>query len=170
MRNILFTVLLLATPALAGTKVAANKLTVTSSAFSANGAIPDDYTCAGSDVSPQLAWSNTPATAKSIAILVEDPDAPKGTVVHWLVTGIDPAMSAISRGSVPEGATQAKNEKGALAYMGPCPPAGAPHHYHFHVYALDTQLGRATNKLDFVTQIQGHVVGEGELVGTYQKK
>jgi len=170
MRTFLLSTVLLAVPAFAGAKGTPQKLTVTSSAFSANSAIPDEYTCAGSDVSPQLAWSNTPATAKSVAILVEDPDAPKGTVVHWLVTGIDPAMSAISRGSVPEGATQAKNEKGATAYMGPCPPAGAPHHYHFHVYALDTQLSRAASKLDFVTQIQGHVVGEGELVGTYQKK
>jgi len=170
MRTTLLAALLLATPALAGTKVAAKKMIVTSSAFAANSAIPDEYTCTGSDVSPQLAWSNTPANAKSVAILVEDPDAPKGTVLHWLVTGIDPAMSAVARGSVPEGAMQAKNEKGALAYMGPCPPAGAPHHYHFHVYALDTTLGRAASKLDFVTQIQGHVLGEGELVGTYQKK
>jgi hypothetical protein len=170
MRTTLFTALLLATPALAGAKVAATKLTVTSSAFSANGAIPDEYTCAGSSVSPQLAWSNTPASAKSVAILVEDPDAPKGTVVHWLVTGIDPAMSAISRATVPDGAMQAKNEKGALGYMGPCPPAGAPHHYHFHVYALDTTPARAANKADFMTQIKGHVVAEGELVGTYQKK
>jgi len=170
MRTILLSTVLLAAPALAGAKSGPQKLTVTSSAFAANSAIPDEYTCAGSDVSPQLAWSNMPATAKSVAILVEDPDAPKGTVLHWLVTGIDPALTAVSRGSVPDGAMQAKNERGATAYMGPCPPAGAAHHYHFRVYALDLKLDRPASKSDFMSEIKGHVIAEGELVGTYQKK
>ena len=167
MRTTLFTVMLLASPALAGKPA---KMTVMSSAFAAGAAIPDEYTCTGENVSPQLTWTNTPNETKSIAILVEDPDAPKGTVLHWLVTGIDPTMNAVVRGGVPEGATAAKNEKGALGYMGPCPPAGPPHHYHFHVYALDIALGRPVSKVDFTTQMSGHLIGQGELVGTYQKK
>lgn len=167
MRTTLLALLLLTAPAFAGKPA---KMVVTSSAFAANASIPDEYTCAGENVSPQLTWTNTPKEAKSIAILVEDPDSPKGTVLHWLVTGIDPNMNAVVRGGVPEGATAAKNEKGALGYMGPCPPAGAPHHYHFHVYALDIAMSRPASKVDFVTQMSGHLIGQGELVGTYQKK
>jgi hypothetical protein len=159
--------LLLASPALAGKPA---KMVVISAAFSANSAIPDEYTCAGENVSPQLTWTNTPKEAKSVAIVVEDPDASKGTALHWLVTGIDPTMNAVVRGGVPAGATAAKNEKGELGYMGPCPPAGPVHHYHFHVYALDITLGRPVSKVDFMTQISGHLIGQGELVGTYQKK
>ncbi len=134
------------------------KLTVLSSAFAANGAIPDEYTCAGRDVSPQLTWTNTPAATKSIAVLVEDPDATSGPKVHWLVTGIDPVTNALSRNA------------GDQRYEGPCPPAGPVHHYHFSVFALDIALPAASDKNQFMTAISGHVVGKGELIGTYRKK
>jgi Raf kinase inhibitor-like YbhB/YbcL family protein len=167
MRSIMYTLLLVAAPALAGTA----KMVVSSSAFPAGGAIPDEYTCAGSDISPQLAWSSTPATAKSIALVVEDPDAPKGTVLHWLVTGLDPAANGLVKGgALPDGAVAAKNEKGNPGYMGPCPPAGPAHHYHFHVYALDAAIAKPATKADLMTEMKGHIVGEGELIGTYQKK
>src|SRR4051794_22241312 len=121
MHRISLALLLLATPALAGNNVA--KMTVTSSAFPSGGAIPDDYTCAGSDISPQLAWSSTPSTAKSVALLVEDPDAAKGTVVHWLVTGLDPINNGLVKGgALPDGAVSTKNDKGNPGYAGPCPP------------------------------------------------
>jgi Raf kinase inhibitor-like YbhB/YbcL family protein len=167
MRSIMFALLLVAAPAVAGPA----KMVVSSSAFPAGGAIPDEYTCAGSDISPQPTWSSTPTTAKSIALLVEDPDAPKGTVLHWLVTGLDPADNGLVKGgALPDGAVSAKNEKGNPGYMGPCPPVGPVHHYHFHVYALDASIAKPATKADLVAEMKGHVVGEGELIGTYQKK
>ncbi|MFT3696674.1 MAG: YbhB/YbcL family Raf kinase inhibitor-like protein [Kofleriaceae bacterium] len=172
MRHLLmFTIALAGAPALAGNNSAAKHLAVTSSAFPAGGAIPDDYTCAGTDTSPQLTWSNPPDSAKSVAILVDDPDAPKGTVLHWLITGLDPQLTGLPKGAnLPDGAAVTKNEKGDAKYMGPCPPVGAPHHYHFKVYALDAQIGKPATREEFQTSIRGHVVGMGELIGTYQKK
>lgn len=170
MRTLMFTLLLSAAPALAGSNVAA-KMTVTSSAFPAGGAIPDEYTCNGSDISPQLAWSSTPANAKSVALLVEDTDGPKGVELHWLVTGLEPAENGLVRGgALPDGAIATKNQSGNTSYMGPCPPAGAAHHYHFHVYALDAKPATPATKAQFLAAIKGHVIGEGELIGTYQKK
>lgn len=154
------------TPALAGP---APRLTVTSSAFSAGGAIPDDYTCAGSDESPQLAWTNPPASTKSVAVLVEDPDA--SGAVHWLITGLDPVMTGLPKAAtLPDGAAISKNAGGRAGYMGPCPPAGALHHYHFEVFALDTTIAKPETKAAFMTAIEGHVVSRGELIGTYRKK
>src|SRR5256885_16856470 len=98
-------------------------LTITSSAFKANETIPSEYTCDGAEKSPPLAWSNVPASAKSIAILVDDPDAPKGTFTHWIVTNIPPSETSLSAaGSLPQGATAGKNAKGAAGTRGPCPP------------------------------------------------
>jgi len=148
----------------------ASSLTVTSSAFSANGAIPAEYTCDGSETSPPLSWSGVPSTAKSIAILVEDPDAPKGTFTHWLVTDIPTTTSSLDKGaSPPAGAMAAKNDKGNTGYAGPCPPTGQ-HHYHFRVYALDKTLGKITTRAELQSAIKGHVLAQGELVGTYQKQ
>jgi Raf kinase inhibitor-like YbhB/YbcL family protein len=148
----------------------ASSLTVTSSAFSANGAIPTEYTCDGSETSPPLAWSGVPSGARSVAILVEDPDAPKGTFMHWLVTDIPSATTSLDKGaSLPDGAMAAKNDKGNTGYAGPCPPTGQ-HHYHFRVYALDKTLGKITTRAGFQSAIKGHVLAQGELVGTYQKQ
>ena len=147
-----------------------SSLTVTSSAFSANGAIPAEYTCDGSETSPPLSWSGVPSGAKTIAILVEDPDAPKGTFTHWLVTDIPATTSALDKGaSPPDGAMAAKNDKGKTGYAGPCPPTGQ-HHFHFRVYALDKTLGKITTRAEFQSAIKGHVLAQGELVGTYQKQ
>lgn len=172
MRHVLgFTIVLCAAPALAGRQSAATKLTVTSSAFPAGGAIPDDYTCAGSGESPQLAWSNPPVSTKSVAVLVEDPAAPGGPTVHWLITGLDPVMTGLPKAAtLPDGAAISKNARGEAGYMGPCPPAGALHHYHFEVFALDTAIAKPETKAAFVTAIKGHVVAQGELIGTYRKR
>jgi len=137
------------------------KLTVTSSAFEAGSAIPSEYTCDGAEKSPPLSWSNVPSSAKSIAILVEDPDAPKGTFTHWMVTNIPPNESSLSAaGSLPQGAVAAKNDKGQSGYAGPCPPSGT-HHYHFRVYALDTTIAKPASRGDFMSEIKGHVLAEG---------
>ncbi len=142
---------------------------VTSSAFQPDSEIPSEYTCDGADVSPPLAWSNVPRQAQSIAILVEDPDAPKKPFTHWLVTDLPPTTSSLPRGAaLPGGAKAATNDMGRDGYAGPCPPRGR-HHYHFHVYALDTKIGRQASKREFLAAIRGHVIDQGELVGTYRR-
>ncbi len=149
---------------------AKDKLTVTSTAFQDNGAIPAEYTCDGAEKSPPLSWSKVPAGTKSIAILVEDPDAPKGTFTHWLVTDIPPTTTSLAAGSaLPSGAMAMKNSKGDKKYAGPCPPSGT-HHYHFHVYALDSKIANADSKSQLLASMDGHVLAEGELVGTYEKR
>jgi Raf kinase inhibitor-like YbhB/YbcL family protein len=153
-----------------GAVAAKGSLTVTSSAFKANEAIPSEYTCDGAEKSPPLSWSNVPAGAKSIAILVDDPDAPMGTFTHWIVTNIPPSETSLSAaGSLPQGATSAKNDKGASGYAGPCPPSGK-HHYHFHVYALDTTIAKPSGRAAFLKAIDGHVLADGELVATYERQ
>jgi Raf kinase inhibitor-like YbhB/YbcL family protein len=155
-----------ATPAKRITKTS---LKVTSSAFAPNGAIPAEYTCDGAQTTPPVAWSNVPKNARSVAILVEDPDAPNGAFTHWLVTGIAPATTSLAAGGkLPEGAMVAKNGKGDTTYFGPCPPSGH-HRYFFHVYALDTTIPGPATKEDFLASINGHILAEGQLIGTYRK-
>jgi Raf kinase inhibitor-like YbhB/YbcL family protein len=168
MRNIIIPLLLLSAPALAD---APSTLTVTSKSFEANSMIPTVFTCDGAETSPPLAWSNVPASAKSIAILVEDPDAPKGTVTHWIVTNLPPTTTELGAGAVlPDKAVAMKNEKGKLGYMGPCPPSGT-HHYHFRVFALDRgMVAMGGSRSAFLSKIKGHVLAEGELVGLYEKQ
>jgi Raf kinase inhibitor-like YbhB/YbcL family protein len=144
-------------------------LKVTSSAFTNNGAIPADYTCDGAQTTPPLSWSNVPKSARAVAVLVEDPDAPSGAFTHWLVTGIPGTIASLSSGgALPEGAMVGKNGKGDTGYFGPCPPSGR-HHYFFHVYALDTTIPGPATKEDFLSSINGHILAEGQLIGTYQK-
>ena len=145
------------------------ELEVTSTAFGANEAIPPDYTCNGRSTTPPLSWSKVPSNTRSIAILVDDPDAPKGTFTHWLVTGIPPTTTSLPEGgALPSGAVAAKNGKGSAGYTGPCPPSGR-HHYYFHIYALDTAITTPASKSEFLAAIDGHTLAEGALVGTYQK-
>lgn len=140
---------------------------VTSSAFASNEPIPSEYTCDGhASAPPPISWSKVPAGTKSIAVLVDDPDAPGGSFTHWLVTGIPASTTSLDK-SLPEGATAAKNGVGAMGYWGPCPPAGR-HHYYFRVYALDTPL-TASNRAEFLSASRGHILAVGQLVGTYEK-
>jgi Raf kinase inhibitor-like YbhB/YbcL family protein len=158
-----------ATPAKTVKPPAKTALKVTSSAFTNNGAIPADYTCDGAQTTPPLSWSNVPKNARTVAVLVEDPDAPTGAFTHWLVTGIPGTITSLaSGGALPEGAMVAKNGKGDTGYYGPCPPSGR-HHYFFHVYALDNTIPGPATKEDFLSSIHGHILAEGQLIGTYQK-
>jgi hypothetical protein len=144
-------------------------LEVSSPAFKDNAPIPADYTCEGAGTAPPLAWSRVPPATKSIAILVDDPDAPKGTFTHWLVTGIPPTTTSLDRGGeLPAGAMASKNGKGETGYTAPCPPSGR-HRYHFDVFALDIAKPPATSRADFLAAINGHIIAKGELVGTVQK-
>lgn len=144
------------------------ELAVTSTAFTANQPIPPEFTCDGGDNPPPLAWSTPPKDTRSIAVFVDDADAPRGTFTHWLVTGISPLATSLAGTSLPGGAVAAKNSKGDASYTGPCPPAGR-HRYYFHVFALDTAIAQPADKLDFLRAINGHVLADGTLMGTYQK-
>jgi Raf kinase inhibitor-like YbhB/YbcL family protein len=154
-------------------------LNMSSSAFSANTPIPPKYTCEGANVSPPLAWSGAPATAKSFALIVEDPDAPdpaKPTrvVSHWVAYNIPTTASALaenaSKTGMPAGSAQGINEGNTPLYMGPCPPIGS-HRYFFKLYALDTVLTGLKNpkKANLQQAMQKHVVDSTQLIGTYQK-
>jgi Raf kinase inhibitor-like YbhB/YbcL family protein len=144
-------------------------LKVTSSAFAANQAIPAEYTCDGTQASPPLTWSAVPKETRSIAVLVDDPDAPGGTFTHLLITGITPDTTALANGgALPAGAVAAKNGKGDVGYTPPCPPTGR-HRYVFKVYALETTIPPPATKDDFMAAITGHVLADGQLIGTYQK-
>jgi Raf kinase inhibitor-like YbhB/YbcL family protein len=154
--------------------------TIESPAFAANGEIPSKYTCEGDDVSPPLRWSGVPPSAKSLALVVDDPDAPDPRApqrvwVHWVVYDLPPSTQALAEGAkgaeLPPTAKVGKNDWGRAAWGGPCPPIGR-HRYFFKLYALDTALPelRAPTKAALEDAMQGHVVGEAQLVGTYEKR
>ena len=166
-RLIISSLILLPTLAFAGQRAG---IGVRSSAFANNGAIPSEYTCDGSQTSPPMSWSKVPAATKSIAILVVDPDAPKGTFTHWLVTGLDPTTTEIGKDTaLPSGAMAMKNDTGNTGYAGPCPPSGM-HHYRFQIFALDIAAPKATTRAAFLTEIKGHTLATGYLVGTYERE
>ena len=148
-----------------------NSLQLSSSAFAYGGAIPARYTCDGEDANPPLAIDRVPAGAKSLALIVDDPDAPVGLWVHWVLWNIHPQTRQIAEKSVPAGAVQGKNSWGRTSYGGPCPPSGT-HRYFFKLYALDTiiKLGSGTTKAELERAMEGHVIGKGELMGTYRRK
>lgn len=145
-------------------------LEVTSAAFQSDGSIPSKYTCDGFGVSPPLAWSDVPGDTRSVAILVDDPDSADRPFLHWLVTDLPPGIRRLDEGgALPREVRVGESDAGTASYYGPCPSAGR-HHYRFHVFALDTVLGRRPQgRDDFLAAIAGHVLDEGELVGTYER-
>jgi Raf kinase inhibitor-like YbhB/YbcL family protein len=155
-------------------------LTLTSSAFSHGGEIPTVHTCEGSDTSPALSWSGVPARAKSLALIVDDPDAPdpkapRMTYVHWVLYDIPAAATGLAegaaRGGLPAGTREGTNDWKRTGYGGPCPPIGR-HRYFHKLYALDTELpdlGSPT-KAQLEKAMEGHVLEKAELMGTYEKK
>ncbi len=146
-------------------------MNLSSPAFAGNGAIPALYTCDGRDVNPPLRIENVPDGARSLALIVDDPDAPAGMWVHWVVWNIDPTIRDIGENSVPTGAVQGKNDWRRNSYGGPCPPSGA-HRYFFKLYALDTtfSLGTGTTKTDLEKTMAGHVLAHAQLIGIYQRR
>ena len=155
-------------------------LVLTSAAFAALGAIPTLHTCEGRDVSPPLAWTGVPAAAKSLVLIVDDPDAPdpkapKTTWVHWVLYNLPPTAAGLAEGvassALPPGTREGQNDWKRAGYGGPCPPIGR-HRYFHKLYALDVllpDLGPAT-KADVEAAMKGHVLAQAELVGTYQKQ
>jgi Raf kinase inhibitor-like YbhB/YbcL family protein len=150
------------------TSVNDKSLTIKSPAFKHNELIPSTYTCDGSNISPALSIEDMPANTRSLAIVMDDPDAPKGTFDHWVMWNIHPS-STIAENSTP--GTQGRNGKGENKYTGPCPPSGT-HHYHFKVYALDTELSltAGADKKALEKAMEGHIVAQGELIGKYKRK
>ena len=144
---------------------------ITSTAFSHNQNIPNKYTCNGSNTNPPLQFLNIPSNAKSLVLIVDDPDAPGKTWVHWVIYNIDPQIKKIAENSVPQNAQQAMTDFGKPGYGGPCPPSGT-HHYHFKLYALDTILDGLHNpdKAAIEHAMNGHIIEQSELVGLYSKQ
>jgi Raf kinase inhibitor-like YbhB/YbcL family protein len=145
------------------------RIVVTSPAFAAGAAIPRRFTCEGENVSPPLAWSGVAAGTAEVALVVDDPDAPRGTYVHWVVTGLDPADGRLAEGTVPPGARQLPNSAGSAAWTGPCPPGGPAHHYRFTVYALQRPAEAAGNAdpEQAVEAIEAAADARGRLVATF---
>jgi Raf kinase inhibitor-like YbhB/YbcL family protein len=155
-------------------------LPLTSTAFAEGQPIPRKYTGEGSDVSPPLAWipqGGTPANTKSFALIADDPDAPMGTWVHWVLYDLPPTMTALPEdvaktqyviGNAKQGITDFRR----LGYGGPYPPPGKPHRYYFKLYALDKllDLKPGATKQDVEAAMKGHIVAEGQLMGTYQRR
>jgi Raf kinase inhibitor-like YbhB/YbcL family protein len=146
-----------------------------SSAFSKGSAIPPKFTCDGSDVSPVLTWNDPPTATKAFALIMDDPDAPGGTWVHWVLYDLPPNVRELPEG-VPKtkdlqiGARQGMNDFRRVGYGGPCPPRGVSHRYSFRLYALDqpTQLPAGASKGDLERAMKNHIMGQSELIGRFQ--
>lgn len=152
------------------------KLELTSTAFADGAAIPKLHSGDGMNASPPLHWSDPPAQTKSFALICDDPDAPRGTWVHWVLFNLPADKRELSEGvltteTIDSGAKQGKNDFGTIGYGGPAPPRGKPHRYFFRLYAVDTKpdLPPGVTKEQLLAAMNGHVVAEGQLMGRYQR-
>ena len=146
------------------------------SAFEPGGEIPAQYTCSGTDISPQLTWSEVPAGTQALALIVDDPDAPSGTFTHWVLYNLPPQEKEL-RENLPKteqlsnGALQGRNDFRRTGYGGPCPPPGKPHRYFFKLYALGTKLNlkAGATKSELEAAIKGHILAQAELMGKFKR-
>jgi Raf kinase inhibitor-like YbhB/YbcL family protein len=169
----LFTAALFLSYAVAGN---ITKLEIKSSAFQNGAKIPARYTCDSLNLSPSLSWTGAPAETKSFALILEDPDAPSGTFIHWVIFNIPKEKNGLGE-NVPkkellaDGTAQGKNGAGRTGYTGPCPPPGKPHRYLFELYCLDTKLSlkQPVSKTELETAMKGHILAEAQVFGTYQR-
>ena len=157
-------------------KEVAMGIQLTSSAFKEGEPIPSKYTCDGQDISPPLKWSNLPEGTKSLALISDDPDAPMGTWIHWVIYNIPPTVTELEQGvptskELPNRAKQGINDFRKIGYGGPCPPSGT-HRYFFKLYALDSELNLApgATKNNLLNAMEGHILGMGQLMGIYLRK
>ena len=151
-------------------------LSITSTAFKQGERIPSKYTCDGSDISPELEWSDVPEGAQSFTIIADDPDAPVGTWIHWVLYNVPGETRTLPEAippdaSLPDRSMQGKNSWGRPGYGGPCPPGGT-HRYFFRLYALDTvlELKSGVSENDLLKAMKGHILAEAELMGLYSRK
>jgi hypothetical protein len=147
------------------------ELKISSPVFENNDAIPKKYTCDGADVNPPLKFENIPSAAKSLALIVDDPDAPGGTWVHWVLWNIAPGTAEVKENTIPAGALQGMNDFRKHDYGGPCPPSGT-HRYFFKLYALDAPLtlSPGAKKADLEKAMKGHIIAQAQVVGLYSRK
>ncbi|MBA7624911.1 hypothetical protein ES703_32325 [subsurface metagenome] len=151
-------------------------LSLSSIAFQDGERIPVKYTCEGQDISPPLMWSEPPPGTQSLALIVDDPDAPGGVFTHWVLFNILPDSRELpeampTQAQLPSGALQGKNDFGRVGYGGPCPPPGRPHRYCFTLYVLDRVLGLKAGvfKKQVLDAMKGHILVQGKLTGIYQR-
>ena len=151
------------------------EIKVTSTAFEEGGMIPRQYTCDGADISPALAWTDVPEGTKALALICDDPDAPMGTWVHWVLFNLPADMSRLPENIPPQktldsGAKHGINDFRKLGYGGPCPPGGT-HRYFFKIYALDREIDSDSgiSKEDLLKAIKGHILSQGQLMGRYTR-
>ncbi len=151
------------------------EIKITSSAFEDGGLIPAKYTCDGADVSPPLQWDAVPEGTKSIALICDDPDAPMGTWVHWVLFNLPAEINQLAENIpadkiLPNGARQGVSDFGRVGYGGPCPPGGT-HRYFFKIYALDTEvsLQAGADKRQLLKAMEGHILSQGQLIGKYKR-
>jgi len=149
---------------------------VSSPSFPNGGSIPKKFTCDGADVSPELQLTTPPTGAQSLSLIADDPDAPVGTWVHWVLFDLSPDTRALAEGLAkveqpPTGGRQGRNDFRKLGYNGPCPPPGKPHRYFFRVYALDTKVGLkpGATRQQLDEAMQGHILATAEWMGKYQR-
>lgn len=144
-----------------------------SPSFEDGGTIPRKFTCDGGGINPELEIENVPLGTKSLVLILHDPDAPRaGGFTHWVVCNINPMTSVVKEESVPPGSFEARNSAGKTGYIGPCPPPGSPHHYHFKLFALDRELEMdSTASVEEVEEeIKEYVLESAELVGLYTRE
>src|SRR5437588_1658413 len=171
MKTIIIIAYAMAAIALATFGAGGGKMKITSPAFQEGGTIPEKFSKNGQNVNPELRIEGAPAEAKSLALIVDDPDAPVGLFTHWLVWNVDPKTTEIAENSVPKGGLQGTNDFPGQRYDGPRPPFGT-HRYYFKIFALDQMLDLkpGAKRRDVDAAVEGHVIGQGELMGRYSKK
>jgi Raf kinase inhibitor-like YbhB/YbcL family protein len=153
-----------------------SQIQLVSPAFAHGTVIPIEHTCDGENLSPALTWSDVPVERRSLALVCDDPDAPRGTWVHWVLYNLPGEAVELSPGipplpELPSGARQGRNDSGEIGYSGPCPPPGKPHRYYFRLYALDIllTLPHGVSKGELEQAMSGHILGQGTLMGVYQR-
>jgi hypothetical protein len=151
------------------------KITINSTAFKEGGMIPKRYTCDGPNISPPLSWDSVPGGTKSLALICDDPDAPRGTWVHWVIFNLPANTKELSENippqqTFPNGAKQGRNDFGKIGYGGPCPPGGT-HRYYFKLFALDNEINleAGATKAELLKAMEGHILAEGQLMGRYKR-
>ena len=152
------------------------EISLKSTSFKDGEMIPTRYTCDGEDISPELAWESIPEGCQTLAIICDDPDAPMGTWVHWIIYNIPADLTGLEEGippddTLPSGAKQGNNGWNRIGYGGSCPPGGT-HRYFFKIYALDTELDfeSGATKSQLINAMEGHILAQGQLMGRYSRK
>lgn len=174
---VVMSIFLLTSSAALAAPAKTQKLSVSSSAFSEGAVVPKPHTGDGKDISPALSWSGAPSATKTLALTVEDPDAPGGTWFHWIIFNIPASEKSLAENvartpTLPGGAAQGRNDFDKTGYNGPAPPKGSLHHYQFKLLALDTKLSLKPNcsKVEYYKAIKGHILASGTLTATYSRK